>query len=112
MTEPAASPVLGEALKTRADEFAHRNFIHFFGLESWTYTQAYQQAKRAAGGLYRLGARPGDRIMVFLPNGPEIVRVWFGANLLGMTFVPVNIAYRGKLLEHVIENIEPEIAVV
>jgi crotonobetaine/carnitine-CoA ligase len=112
MTGPESSPVLGEALRGRAEQLAQRSFIHFFGSESWTYAQAWEHARRAAGGFHRLGVRRGDRIMVFLPNGPDIVRVWFGANLLGATFVPVNIAYRGKLLEHVIANVEPEVAVI
>ena len=41
-----------------------------------------------------------------------MVRAWFGANLLGAVFVPVNTAYRGNLLEHVIGVVEPKIAIV
>jgi len=35
-----------------------------------------------------------------MPNPIDCVRVWFGINWLGATYVPINTAYKGKLLEH------------
>jgi crotonobetaine/carnitine-CoA ligase len=32
------------------------------------------------------------------------LRVWFGINWLGAVYVPINTAYKGHLLEHVLEN--------
>jgi acetoacetyl-CoA synthetase len=39
-----------------------------------------------AGGLRRLGVRPGDRVAVWLPNGPEAVIAMLGAASVGATF--------------------------
>src|SRR6185295_14851665 len=58
----------------------------------------------AATGLRRCGVQKGDKVLVWLPNGPDAVRAWFGANLVGACFAPLNIAYRGRLLEHAIEQ--------
>jgi crotonobetaine/carnitine-CoA ligase len=39
-----------------------------------------------------------------MPNTVDCMRVWFGINWLGATYVPINTAYKGHLLEHVISN--------
>jgi 2,3-dihydroxybenzoate-AMP ligase len=38
-----------------------------------TYEELIRSAKRVASGLFRLGLRPQDRIVVQLPNCPEFV---------------------------------------
>ena len=37
-----------------------------------------------------------------MPNTIDCLRVWFGINWLGATYVPINTAYKGRLLEHVL----------
>jgi crotonobetaine/carnitine-CoA ligase len=49
--------------------------------------------------LRRLGVARGEQVLAWLPNGPDIVRAWFGINLAGGCFAPLNIAYRGRLLD-------------
>jgi crotonobetaine/carnitine-CoA ligase len=61
-------------------------------------------AAAAAAGLHRLGVRQGDNVVVWMPNGLDCLRTWFGINWLGATYVPINTAYRGRLLEHVLAN--------
>ena len=51
-----------------------------------------------------LGVRKGETVLVWLPNSVECLRVWFGINWLGAVYVPINTAYKGHLLEHVISN--------
>ena len=41
---------------------------------------------------------------MWLPNGAAAVRAWWAINYLGATLVPINLAYRGSLLEHVLAN--------
>ena len=45
-----------------------------------------------------------DAVVVWLPNGPDVVRFWFAINYLGAVYVPINTAYRGNVLAHVVEN--------
>src|SRR5690606_22710427 len=78
----------------------------------WTYADTLAEAERVAAGLHGLGARPGDMVVSWLPNGPDALRVWFGVNLLGCTLVPLNTAYRGGLLEHAIRLSGARVAVV
>ncbi|MFX8652965.1 AMP-binding protein, partial [Acinetobacter baumannii] len=62
------------------------------------------RVERTAAGLAALGVTQGDTVTVWLPNGVEMIRVWFAINWLGATYVPVNTAYRGNLLAHVVAN--------
>ncbi|TCO62109.1 AMP-binding protein [Actinocrispum wychmicini] len=80
--------------------------------EEWSFMDAYAAARAAARGLRQLGVVVGDRVLAWLPNGAEVLRVWFGANLLGAAFVPMNLAYRGAILEHVIRISQAKVLVV
>lgn len=79
-------------------------FAVFAGMFNWTNAATVDAARRAASGLAGVGVTQGDRVLAWLPNGPDVLRVWFGANWLGATYVPMNVAYRGAVLEHVIRN--------
>lgn len=70
----------------------------------WTYAELKAQVRRTAIGLQRLGVKQGDHVVSWLPNGPDAIRVWFALNTLGAVYVPINTAYRGGLLAHVVEN--------
>ena len=72
-------------------------FANFADGTEWTYAQTREIAIRAANAFRRLGVRQGDRVLVWLPNGADCLRVWFGLNYLGAVFVPINLAYRGTL---------------
>jgi crotonobetaine/carnitine-CoA ligase len=77
-------------------------FAKFSGDYDWTYEQTLREAQVTAHSLRALGVRQGDNVLCWLPNGPEMLRVWLGLNLLGAVFVPFNVSYRGKTLENVL----------
>lgn len=103
--------VLGPALRRQARERGGQIFVRFAGGGEWSFAETLARAERCAAGLAQLGVGQGDRVMVWLPNGPDMLRVWFGVNLLGAVFVPLNTAYRGALLAHVAENADAAVAV-
>lgn len=70
----------------------------------WSYAETLDLVKQTAEGLRRLGVRKGDLVNVWLPNGPDIVRVWFAINYVGAVYAPLNIHYRGAILEHVLRQ--------
>ncbi len=96
--------VLPRVLQRRAGEHPDRIYAVFEGGETWTYAQAWQETARAASTLRGHGVGPGDAVLSWQPNGANAVRTWLGTNQLGAVYVPVNTAYRGMLLEHVVEN--------
>lgn len=92
--------VMEQLARDRPDDV----FAVFAGMFNWTNAGAVAAARRAACGLASVGVAQGDRVLSWLPNGPDALRAWFGANWLGATYVPINVAYRGAVLEHVIRN--------
>ncbi|MGY0499548.1 class I adenylate-forming enzyme family protein [Nocardia sp. FBN12] len=50
---------------------------------AWSYAELDEQAARAAGALWSLGVRPGDRVAACLPNDLGIVAAFHGAQRIG-----------------------------
>jgi len=96
--------VLRHALDRAAEAHPDRIFALFEDGTVWTYGQARRIARDTAAAFRDLGVKRGDLVSVWLPNGQSAVRVWFGLNYLGAVFAPINTAYRGRLLEHVLAN--------
>jgi crotonobetaine/carnitine-CoA ligase len=103
--------VLRPLLERRAAETPDKVFVRFADGTEWTYRQTRQIAERTAIGLQALGVQQDDKVLSWLPNGPDVIRIWFGINWLGAVYVPINLAYRGKLLEHVVENSDAKLIV-
>ena len=104
--------VLGPLLDRWADEQPDKIFAIFADGSSWTYRDTRREARRAAAGFARLGVKPGELVLSWLPNGPDALRVWFGLNYIGAVYVPLNIAYRGTILEHAIRSAGSSLIVV
>jgi len=77
----------------------------------WSFAELRRQARSAARGLQQLGVTQGDHVAVWLPNGADCLRVWFAINYIGAVYVPLNIAYRGLLLDHALATAAARILV-
>lgn len=100
--------VLGPLLEKRVRQQGDKVFAVFVNGQEWTYRQTLEETRKVAAGLHSLGVAPQDRVVVWLPNGADHLRVWFGVNYIGAVYVPLNLAYRGGILEHVIRNARAE----
>ncbi|MFP5460038.1 MAG: AMP-binding protein [Gammaproteobacteria bacterium] len=80
--------------------------------EEWTWRELREKVLQTAVGLQQLGVGQGDHVLVWLPNGRENLCVWFAVNYLGAVYVPINTAYKGTLLAHVVALSDAEVAVV
>ncbi|MBW3098965.1 AMP-binding protein [Pseudohoeflea coraliihabitans] len=103
--------VLGPLLEKRAAAHPDRIYAVFEGGLEWSYARTLEETRRTAAGLQALGLKAGQTLLIALPNGPDALRVWFAANYLGAIAVNVNPAYRGALLQRVIENSQARIFV-
>lgn len=102
---PAADAcVTGPLLERYARETPDKVFALFEDGSNWTYAETLAIVRKMAGGLRSLGVAQGDYVNVWLPNGRETVAVWLAINWLGAIYVPINLAYRGNILEHVVAN--------
>jgi len=96
--------VLRELLHQQAQAHPDRVFVAFENGERWTFRQTLEQVREVAAGLAALGVGQGDSVALWLAHGQVALRSWFAVNYLGAVAVPVNLAYKGGLLERVIEN--------
>ena len=84
---------LGEFLERAAARNPDKTFVEIAGA-ALTYREFHRRARQTAGMFQDLGLGRGDRVCLFLPNGPEFLYCWFGLALLGAISVPVNTAYK------------------
>jgi len=92
--------VLRPLLERFAASQPDKVFAVFADGSRWTYRETLEITRRTAAGLQALGVRQGDNVHAWLPNGPDAMRVWFGLNYLGAVYVPINLSYRGRVLEN------------
>jgi crotonobetaine/carnitine-CoA ligase len=110
---PRDRVVARDLLERWAREQPDKVFITYADTgESWTYRDLHARVLQCALGLQRLGVAQGQTVLVWLPNSREHVVVFLAINMLGAVFVPINTAYKGKLLTHVVENSDARLAVV
>lgn len=76
--------------------------LRFDSGEQFTAAALQVAVRTMAANLQAQGVRQGEYVLCWLPNGPLGVMLYLALNVLGAIFVPVNTAYRGRLLEHVI----------
>ena len=109
---PAAERCVLRALLDRlAAQTPDKTFCVFEDGTEWSYARTREEAIRTATGLQALGVRQGDHILSWLPNGAAALRVFFGANYMGAVYVPINIAYKGRLLAHVVASSDARVIV-
>jgi long-chain acyl-CoA synthetase len=74
----AVPPIrVDEFLTSAARRFPHRPAIQFHGL-NMTYRRLEGEANRFARALLDAGVRPGDRVLLLLPNLPQLPVCFFG----------------------------------
>ncbi|MDN5843101.1 MAG: AMP-binding protein [Alcaligenaceae bacterium] len=91
-------------LEKWASQQPDKVFVKLAAQQEYTYKQMRDMAAHAANGLAKQGVKQGDRVVVWMPNSIQCLQMWFAINWLGAIYVPINTAYRGSLLEHVLDN--------
>ncbi len=104
MLPPAEACVLRYVLERWSSAKAQHVFLVEENGRQWTFAELYREVVRTANALKELGVSQGDPVLSWLPNGLDALLVWFGLNYLGAIYVPINIAYRGRLLEQAVAN--------
>lgn len=103
-TSSADACVLRSVLDRRAEEQPGDVFAVLPGGTHVLVGDLRKAARRIGRALQDLGVRQGDTVLVWLPNGRRGLEVWFAINYIGAVYVPINTAYRGGILDHVVRN--------
>lgn len=97
------SQSMGSELEAAAERDAGRVLMHCDGRDL-RVGELEARSLRVAGALQAWGVERGDRVAVMMGNVPEFVETWFAIARSGAIEVPVHVAYRGPLLEHVLRE--------
>lgn len=103
MTDSASCTTRALLLRS-AQQWPDLVLLKFDSGEQFTSVQLLVVVRQRAAGLQHLGVEQGDYVLSWLPNGPLAVLTMLALNYLGAVYVPLNTAYKGQLLQHVIHN--------
>jgi carnitine-CoA ligase len=111
---PARQSVVTRYLIDRwANEQPEKIFCKFDDTgEEWSYEKLRELVIQTALGLQTLGVKQGEHVLVWMPNCREQIRIFLAINYLGAVYVPINTAYKGALLEHVVNISDARLAIV
>ena len=110
MTKPEKMTV-GKLIRQKAELHGDRTFLYFKD-EEFSYAQMDEISNRVARSIQGMGLEKNDKIAIMMVNHPYYVHTWFGAAKLGVVEVPINTAYKGDLLTHIINNSESKVLVL
>jgi acyl-CoA synthetase (AMP-forming)/AMP-acid ligase II len=73
-----------------------------YGERSTGYREFVSRIARIAGGLGELGLRPGDRVVLDVPNCPEFLELLWASLWAGLVAVPVNWHLHASEIEYLV----------
>lgn len=94
-----------------SDEKGSEDFAVFQDGETWSYAQLRQKVRKLAGGFHDQGVGRGDHVAVWMFDSKEAILTFFAINYLGAVFVPLNTAYKGQVLSHVLNVSDAKVIV-
>lgn len=98
-------------LQRQADRYGNRPFVTCGGV-SWTFAETADVARTWAQRLGDAGIGAGDRVLIHCGNRAEFLQAYLGITWIGAIATPVNTAFRGAQLAHVLANARPKLLIV
>jgi crotonobetaine/carnitine-CoA ligase len=103
--------VVGRLIQEKGRVHKDRVFLYFKD-ETVSYEQLDLLSNRFAHGFKDMGLQKDDKIAIMMKNHPNYLYVWFGSSKLGVVEVPINTAYKGDLLKHIINNSDSRLLII
>lgn len=76
--------------------------------ETRTFAEIEDASNRLARVLAARGFTMGDRLCLQLPNCVEVIELFLACVKLGVIYVPINVLYRDREIEHIVRDAEPK----
>ena len=99
------SMTIGELLDRAVFRDPDKPYL-FYRDQRVTYREVLEFSAKAASSFQTMGVGHGDRVCLFLPNGPEFLYIWMGLSRLGAICVPINTAYKHTEMAYILNNAE------
>lgn len=90
-------------LEENINKFSDYPFL-YYGEKSYSNLDTKRYADQIAAGLRHIGISDGDRVLVCLPNCPEVIFSYQGITRAGAIIVPVMFLLHAKEIEFIIRN--------
>lgn len=103
--------VVGRLMDFRARNDRTATFLRFREGDL-TFGEVHDTASRLARGLADLGIGKGYHVAVMLANTPDFVPVMISLARLGALAVPVNTAYHGEMLRHILSSSDAQALII
>ena len=81
-----------------------------FRYQRWSYDRLWSESGRVATLLQRRGLSKGDQVIVWGPNCPQWVLIFFGCLRAGVIAVPLDLRSAPDYVERVVSRITPKLA--
>jgi crotonobetaine/carnitine-CoA ligase len=104
--------VLPTLIRDRAAAEPDRVFLQHVDGPQWTYAEYHGAALEWASVFQRLGVGVSDPVAIMLPNTLDACAIWLGLGWIKAFDVPLNTAYRGRILASLVAHTEARVAVV
>lgn len=95
--------VWAHILEEKAQKNGEKVYVYFKD-QRITYRGLNENANKLANGYTSIGVKKGDKVSIMMPNCLEFLYHWFALSKIGAVDNPINVAYKGDSLRHVITN--------
>ncbi len=99
-----------KSFKNIAESFPDKTAVVYLG-SHFTYKRVMEMAERFASGLYSIGLRSGDRIVMYVPNSVQFVVAWLGIQRLGAVAAPITPIYTARDLRYISQDTDAKAVV-
>ena len=112
-TATPISDTLVEFLRTTAEKHASRDALLIkpvFRYLRWTYSRLWEDSGKVASLLQQRGLTKGDQVVLWGPNSPHWVLIFFGCVRAGVVVIPLDLRSAPDYVERVISRTDPKLA--
>jgi long-chain acyl-CoA synthetase len=95
------------AFERACEKYPDKTAIIYLG-EEFSYLRIKDLIDRFATALHDLGVRDNDKVMLYIPNCPQFLISYFGAQQIGAIPVPVSPIYTPYEMKYLINDSEAE----
>ena len=109
---PAGNTVV-DFLRGVVEKYGPRDALLFkpaFRYLRWTYSRLWDESGQVATLLQRRGLAKGDQVILWGPNSPHWVLIFFGCLRAGVILVPLDLRSAPDYVARVVSRTEPKLA--
>src|SRR5438270_11076007 len=81
----------------------------YFEGQSFTNVERLRRAERLATVLQSFGVRPGDRVVVMMPNSPDVTAAFHACWRIGAVIVPLPPQLLASEVGYILQSAEPQV---